>query len=522
MEIPDVIERLPKPDKAEHDAKIAALDTTIKKLQARTNVIHAEMDALKSNRGGFGGPIQEAKAAFAALRADKDNLIQQRNQITARLRQSRDAKDSAVKQQRNLRANLKFGSESEFAEAIAALKHKQETSTMSLNEEKRVIKEIEQLQAQKLQVSAYVGDQSVVEMQNDSIQELRTLQTKKNEEIDELQEKLNKQKQALDELYRLNEEENQKDRFPVLAKERKEIKEQLDEAFTALKALRKEFKDANDKYYNNIRLVRKKKELERQREEENRKVEYEAKLAVYEKEMAKIHPYQNEMDLCDALVMFIERTYANELKDVDDMAADTSAAPIELDGMKPLERKEEDFMMLGGGGKKGKKGRQGKKVKKPTKLVLPLAQINAFSTIGLLPPTAVDAVSATLDAVKAKKAWFNEQMLSSQTEKSSEAAVEFAVSPKEASPKKKKSDKNKKFNASDKDAFPSLGGIATELPSWGPGMAPPIATEFAVADEFAGADIVVAECADADVVAAETTGVVATESADAVVVAEDE
>ncbi|CAI5723782.1 unnamed protein product [Hyaloperonospora brassicae] len=514
MEIPDVIERLPKPDKAAHDAKTAALDTAIKNLQARMNVVHAEMDALKSNRGGYGGPIQEAKAAFAALRADKDNLIQQRNQITARLRQSRDAKDSTVKQQRNLRANLKFGSEAEFTDAIAALKHKQETITMSLNEEKRVIKEIEQLQAQKLQVSAFVGDQSVVEKQNESIQELRALQTTKNEEIDELQEKLNKQKQTLDELYRLNEEENQKDRFPALAKERKEIKEQLDEAFTALKALRKEFKDANDKYYNNIRLVRKKKELERQKEEEDRKAEYEVKLAAYEKEMAKIHPYQNEMDLCDALVMFIERTYANELKDGDDEATDTDIAPMELDGMKPLERKEEDFMMLGGGGKKGKKGRQGKKAKKPTKLALPLAQINAFSTIGLLPPTAVDAVPETLAAVKAKKAWFNEQTPNLQTEKFTEAAVEPAVSAKEASPKKKKSDKSKKFNAGDKDAFPSLGGAATELPSWGPGMAPPVAGELAAADEFADADAVAAEFAAANVSAAE--------SVDADVVAEGE
>lgn len=78
LEIPDVIERLRKPDKAEHEAKIAVLDAAIKKLQARTTVIRAEMDALKTNRGGYGGQIQEAKATFAALRAEKDNLIQQR------------------------------------------------------------------------------------------------------------------------------------------------------------------------------------------------------------------------------------------------------------------------------------------------------------------------------------------------------------------------------------------------------------------------------------------------------------
>ncbi|POM60315.1 Nuclear segregation protein bfr1 [Phytophthora palmivora] len=488
MEIPDVIERLPKPDKAEHDAKISKLDGAIKKLQARTNVIRTEMDALKTNRGGYGGQIQEAKAKFAALRSEKDNLIQQRNQITARLRQTRDEKDSAIKNQRSARANLKFGSESEYEAAIAELKHKQETSSMSLNEEKRVIKEIEQLQAQKLQVSAISGDQGVVDKQNESIKETRALQTKKNEEIDAVQEKLNEQKAALDELYRLNEEENKKDQFPVLAKERKEIKEQLDEKFTELKALRKEFKEANDKYYNNIRLVRKKKELERQKEEEARKAEYEAKLADYEKEMAKIHPYQDEMDLCDALVLFMEKTYAKELKEEGAKAAETAAAPVELDGMKPLQRKEEDFMMLGGG-KKGKKGRSGKKPKKDAKLVLPLAQLEAFSTIGLLPPAAVGAVSESLAAVKAKKVWFNEQTSRPTTEKPAEVAAEVSAPAKIASPKKK-SNKNKKFNAGDQDAFPSLGGVAAELPSWGPGMAAPVAAEPAVAAEFAGADVV--------------------------------
>ncbi|GMF32802.1 unnamed protein product [Phytophthora lilii] len=490
MEIPDVIERLPKPDKAEHDAKIAVLDAAIKKLQARTTVIRAEMDALKTSRGGYGGQIQEAKAKFNALRGEKDALILQRNQITARLRQTRDEKDSAVKHQRSVRATLKFGSEEEFDQAIAALKLQQQTSSMSLNEEKRVIKEIEHLQAQKLQVSAFSGEQGVVDMQNENIKEIRALQTKKNEEIDAVQEKLNEQKKVLDELYRLNEEENKKDKFPALAKERKEIKEQLDEKFTAPKALRKEFKEANDKYYNNIRLVRKKKELERQKEEEARKAEYEAKLADYEKEMAKNHPYQDEMDLCDALVSFLEKTYAKELmEEQDEKAAETTAAPVELDGMKPLQRKEEDFMMLGGG-KKGKKGRHGKKAKKTTKLVLPLAQMEAFSTIGLLPPSAVSAVSESLAAVKAKKIWFNEQTSRPKADEPVEAAPDAAAAPAKVASPKKKSNKNKKFNAGDKDAFPSLGGVAAELPSWGPGMAAPVAAEPAVAAEFADADVV--------------------------------
>ncbi|RMX64585.1 hypothetical protein DD238_004974 [Peronospora effusa] len=517
LEIPDVIERLSKPDKTEHEKQIAVLDTAIKKLQARSNVLRSEMEALKTNRSTYGGQIQEAKAKFASLRAEKETLILQRNTITARLRHTRNEKDSTVKQQRSLRSNFKFGTKEEFETAIADLKHKQETISMSLMEEKKMIKEIELLQTQKLQVSALSSDKGVVEKQNNNIKEMQALQSKKNEEIDVVHEKLNAQKEALDELYRLNDEENKKDQFPVLAKERKEIKEQLDEKFTALKALRKEFRDANDKYYNNIRLVRKKKELERQKEEESRKAEYEAKLADYETEMAKIHPYQHEMDLCDALVTFLENNYAKELKDVDGTVAEVSSVTVELDGMKPLQRKEEDFMILGGG-KKGKKGRPSRKAKNPAKLALPLAQLEAFSTVGLLPPSAADAVPESLAAVKAKKVWFNEQ--TSIAEKPAEAGVESAAPAKVAASPKKKSNHNKKFNASDKDAFPSLGGLAVELPSWGPGMAPPVADEITVAAEFADADVAVAiEVADADADVAVVTEVA---DADTDVVTEDE
>ncbi|CAI5740152.1 unnamed protein product [Peronospora destructor] len=384
-------------------------------------------------------------------------------------------------------------------------------------EEKRMIKEIELLQSQMLHVSAISEDKGMIEKQNDNIKEMQALLSKKNDEIEAVQAKLNVQKEALDELYRLNDEENKKDQFPVLAKERKDIKEQLDAKFTALKALRKEFKDANDKYYNNIRLVRKKKELERQIEQENRKAEYEAKLADYETEMAKIHPYQHEMDLCDALVTFMENNYAKELKEVDNKATEVLSVTVELDGMKPLQRKEEDFMILGGG-KKGKKGRSSKKAKKPAKLALPLAQLEAFNTVGLLPPSAVDAVLESLAAVKAKKVWFNEQK--SIAEKPEEAGAESAAPAKVAASPKKKSNHNKKFNASDKDAFPSLGDLAVDLPSWGPGMAPFVTDEVAVAAEFADADVAVAaEVADADVAVATE---VADADADADVVTEDE
>jgi uncharacterized coiled-coil DUF342 family protein len=497
-DIPDVIERLPKPDKAVHEAAIAKIDAEIKKLQARTNVIRAEMDALKTGRGKYGEQIKAAKVVYSDLRAQKDNLIQQRNQITAKLKGVQDLKDSTIKNQRSLRSALKFSSEEEFDKEIASLRHQQETRSMALVEEKRIIKEIEVLQQQKLQVSKFTDEKGAADKHSDNIKEIRALQAKKNLEIDAVQEKLSAQKLVLDELYRLNEEENKQDQFPVLANERTEIKKKLDEKFTSLKELRNAFREENNKYYQNIRLVRFKKDLERKKEEEAKKAEYEAKLADYEKEMAKIHPYQEEMDLSDALVLYLENAFAKELKDEETAKkeAAASAAPVELDGLKPLQRKEEDFMSFGGGKKKGKKVGPGKKTKKEAKLSIALAQVDAFSSIGLVPPSTVGAISESLAAIKEKKAWFAAQ--TSRPKPATEEKAAAAPSDEAASPKKKKSS-NKKFNAGDKNAFPSLGGLGEEAPvaspfsSWGPGLAAaaasvPTAEDFPAAEDFPTAE----------------------------------
>lgn len=460
------------------------------------------MDALKGGRGKYGEQIKAAKVVYSDLRAQKDNLIQQRNQITAKLKGVQDLKESTIKTQRSLRSALKFSSVEEFEKEIEALRHQQETRSMALVEEKRIIKEIEALQQQKLQVSKFTDEKGAVDKHSDSIKEIRALSASKNLEIDGVQEKLSAQKLVLDELYKLNEEENKQDQFPVLANERTAIKKQLDDKFTTLKELRNTFREENNKYYQNIRLVRFKKDLERKKEDEAKKAEYEAKLADYEKEMAKIHPFQEEIDLSDALIVYLENAFAKELKDEASANKDAAAAaaPVELDGLKPLQRKDEDFMSFGGGGKKkGKKAgpTAGKKTKKETKLSIALAHLDAFSSIGLVPPSTVGAISESLVAIKEKKTWFSAQTSRPKAKaSSSEEKAATAASPangEASSPKKKTKASNKKFNAGDKNAFPSLGNddapVASPFSAWGPGLAAAAASvptdeDFPAAEDF--------------------------------------
>jgi uncharacterized coiled-coil DUF342 family protein len=496
------IERLPKPDKAAHEKEILQIQNEIKMLQDRTNSIRKELDAIQSGRTGYGDQIQQVKSEYNQLRAEKDKLVAQRNGITAEMKILLEKKENKTKEQRSLRSSLKFLSVEEINQEILKLRHQQETRSMTLNEEKKIIKEIENLQKSKEMVDKFRDEKNELDQFYEKIKEIKNLQTHKNTEIDFIQSKMTVKKQELDALYELNQKQQQKDQFPLLLDERKQIKQKIDTCFQQIRLLRLQFKEQNDQYYVNVRAMREKKRLEKEQEEKRLKEEYEAKLAEYEKEMAKIHPYQDEMDLCDALVGYIEKMYGNNSMNKENKLQQDEEKEGEiliLDGLKPLQRKEEDFISFGGGKKTGKKNKPPKHKKETIKLLaLPLAQTEAFISISVPRPSTVAGLLDTIPIIKEKKKWFEKQTTrapasasadkkkknttstnttppTTSTTNSSGNTTSIASSSKTSSPKKKG---QVAANNNDTNAFPTLGkGPQTTLPpappglsAWGPGI----------------------------------------------------
>jgi hypothetical protein len=235
--------------------------------------------------------------------------------------------------------------------------------------------------------------------------------------------------------------------------------------------------------YNDVRAAREAKKAAYEAEQNARKAEYAAKLAEYEAEMAKIHPYQDEIDLCQALTTFLEKTYGKEIAAAKNNAVAAPVAPvvIELDGLKPLKREQDDFFVGGGRKKGGKMAAKGgsvgdaKKGKKEAKLALPIAHVQSFATLGLSPPAFISAVEESITAIKGKKEWFQNQTTRQETTAAvpGELATDTPVSPKKKSPAPVKK-VNSKFNADDHGAFPSLSGgstfASTVGSSWGPNI----------------------------------------------------
>ena len=469
------------------------------------------MDTIQASRSGGSEEMQAAKLKFSTLRDEKNVLLQERNKISAELKVHQAKGEKQFQSQKALRQEIKYTTSSEIEEQIQKLRYQQETQSMSLQAEKKIIKEIESLQQSKKLVSKFASDKDAIEKCRGNVKEIRALHNKKNLEIDAVQEKLSAQKKVLDALYAAMKEQDNRDAVPKLLEERKTIKAQVDEKYNAIRVMRSEFKDKNDAYYNYVRAQREAKKEEMKAEQELIQAEYEKKMEEYNKELAKIHPYQTEMDLCDALVKYLQSTFAKDLKIVSSTAAATESCCVmkDLDGMKPLKREEEDFF-AGFGGKKGGKKTGKKAVKKETKLSLPLAQMDSFSQLGLFPPSTVTALKESVKAIEERKTFYEAQKerpdapkakAASKPATSEETTTDAPMKSTNENKKqnKKTSTKSKKFNAGVAD-FPSLGDddaskqAVASTSTWGPSatIIPPSAESFVNPEEDVAVSVAIA------------------------------
>ncbi|KDO24548.1 hypothetical protein SPRG_10363 [Saprolegnia parasitica CBS 223.65] len=462
---------VPKPDKAVLDAAVAALEVEKKTKLDRMKAISHELDEIKEGRSGFSEKMKAAKVIYNELSEKKKQLHTERNQLKIDFEKAKGAKDNYRESQKSLSNQLPFKTVKEIEDRIRQLETDQHTKSMSLTAEKNLIKEIESLQLAKKNVAKFAAQQGKDADFNASMDDIRAAMKAKSAEIEAVTEDFNKQKAVMDAI-RADSDVGGRDLFPTLLEEKKSLKARVDEVFSEIRALRDQFKKDNDLYYEGVRAAREAKKAAREAEDAARKAEYDAKVAEYEAEMAKIHPYQDEMDMAQALVVFLEKTFAKELAAAVAAKPTTTTAAVELDGMKPLKRDDEEFFSVK---KTAKKGGAGKKAKKETKLVLPIAQIQSFASLGLTPPALVSNVEESISAIKAKNEWFK-----AQTVRADAPAVVAAPS----SPKKKA---NKKANgAFDQGAFPSLSGAATFESSesaWGPGIGAPVAVESEQVDD---------------------------------------
>ena len=301
---------------------------------------------------------------------------------------------------------MKYTTVEQIDEAIQRYEERVQHSSLSLNEEKKILDDIRKLKTSR----AAVGDYST---KLESLAQDDTTRSGIQAEIKALDDGINKVRAEEDvlrkELADLREKEQESNSdVPALLAEREECREVCKQAYEKIKDLRAEHDLVWQEFKAQEKIWRVQNEEERARRREEMAAERAARDAARAARLAEMapEPFDKEITMCEQLTAYLTRFIAAQAGPTQEETSKSSeVAP--LDGMQVFSRKKDDqdeWLAGSGAGKKGKA--KGKKPTEPApvKIIHSLDMLDAFATLSISVPTSATAVSEALPVVEGKKA----------------------------------------------------------------------------------------------------------------------
>uniref|UniRef100_A0A7S1FLE6 Uncharacterized protein n=2 Tax=Corethron hystrix TaxID=216773 RepID=A0A7S1FLE6_9STRA len=490
--------KVERPDKEKKNADIEAVNAQLKVIEAEQTKNQERIEELhKENKNS---EVRVARDALMELKKEKKMMLDERRGILDRRDAMKKSMDSLMHDQKSLRSNLKITTLDGINDRLAQLKRKQETTSMSLSEEKRLLKEMDVLNASKKQVAHFSSLSSNIFSQKDDFKSVQDEAREMNRQLDDVTARINAQQEVVN-TFR-EKEKGTRDQIPALFQEREELRSKHSEKKMEIKEIQIKFKTALDDFYDQQRAQRahyKFRDAEEKRKyEEERASKDKARI---EEELKKV-PYEAEMALCDYLAKYLETTFFDPKSKPQASSKKTEVVEIKDDpfaGFKPVKKKtDEVFLKMGidkAPRKRISKQQKKKAVDQPFRLNVDI--FDDFSLLGLTPPTATEGVAASVEELKAKKKWYSEQERGAVPTFKDIRNAEREAKKKNTAPKLSSNGKKtvKKFDLSS-DEFAPLGNTTT-IPAtalntqWGmrlpslavSGVVAPTPAEAAVVDD---------------------------------------
>ena len=328
------------------------------------------------------------------------------------------ARDSARAQQKSIKDKCKFVSVAQVDEAVARLEDKMAHTTMSLNDEKKIMQQISELKKSRQFVQQYSavkdaaagdvggreGAVTRVKALNEKIKGLKQREDAQKKEIEAIREKVGVEK----------------DNIPDLIKEKSANWETIQQCNEARNKLWEEYKKKEDAYWEAELLFRAWQRVDKQKKweaglEERKKRDAERKAR---EEAMRPDPFTEELMLCDQLSVYLSR-YTQEAKAPEAVTSFRAEAPS---GARILKRDTEELDVMYTGTGKGKKARGSKKSKKPSNLNHSFDILSSFAKCKVTAPLAVDGVPAAAEALVKAKGVFEKLQKTALEKKAKEKA----------------------------------------------------------------------------------------------------
>lgn len=238
------IPREDKPDKAKHDAEVEAISSEIDSLKDQKNKLQDKIEAaLNANRSSI--PTKE-RNAMKDLRNTKGKLIDEKKILQKSLEKLKKDTENLMNDRKAAKANIRFYNVEDIDKEIMKLKDRQETTSMSLMEEKNLIKEIESLQKSKELVNSFKQTDASIDDSKTQRKLISEQLKAKDAEIDAVQAKIADKQKDLDSMK--SSQDEQRKGVDGMKQQRDELKKQIGDKMNQRTEIREKFRVANNKW----------------------------------------------------------------------------------------------------------------------------------------------------------------------------------------------------------------------------------------------------------------------------------
>jgi len=472
------IPRVEKPERGAHETILNELNAQFEKLKKDKDKIQEKIEAAMTS--GKNTEMGKAKDAMSVFRQKKGKLIDDKRAIRAELDVLKQVGDKLVKDKKDAKGTVRFNSVEEINAEIKKLQKLQETTSMSLTDEKKLIKEMDALMGSKEKVK----DLKSKDASLDGVKKQRGAITErlkaKDKEIDAVSKEMDVVGSKIKEIS--GKETDKRSILDALFKIRDGFKKEISVVLKKKDTLRDEYREQNNSWWNSQRAVKAQRQLQYEEEKKAREEEKAAYTKKKEEEELKKIPYEEEQSLCDYLAEYLERTYLNGGSSESKISVKKEEVIAVKDdpfaGMKAAVTKLDEEFFSKGKGKKKKRQRASKKAAATAPFTLSVDSFEQFGSIGMNPPTKLEQVENSVKELREKKEWFSKQA------RGSVATAKDVRKKNEKNHQKLRQTTStnlqprQKFSGSD-DSFVPLGNgssAAAGVPSWGAGLKPATST----------------------------------------------
>ncbi len=406
------VKRLERPNRVALDEKIIELHAQVDAAQTRVQEIKTILDSKQQNKHFTSQEHLDARGRLSDLSATFRGILESKKALREELEIGDKERERRRGEARTLRDKLPYVRVEQIDEEIKKLEYRLSHTSLTLQEEKKVLQQIKDLTKSRDFVKDYTDRMENISHDEGSRSALVEKIKEKDQLLNSLKDQEQQQRKILTDIR--EKEALQAVDIPALIDERNAAFEKMKALREEVKELRAEFRAKEDEFWEREWEWKEQQSVERKLAYEKREAERRERDEVRKQRELEnfVEPYTDEIILCDQLYSYLQK-YSHTTEETPSSVPSQKAeilAPKGVGDVIPCKKNRNDEELEGWFAGYGAKGK-GKKVKAPPapksrqkeRISLSLDALTSFEKVALSPPTVMGDVFKSIKDLKAKK-----------------------------------------------------------------------------------------------------------------------